>query len=187
VCEFIGCQDVRIFREEALDQTAMELRLQIRAALRDDCEAVISIQRIEQRGEHDTTCSDAEQHERFDLIGAENHVKIRSGKCADAMLCHDDVPRFGSKGRVDLAGCALEQLLMLGGRFENRQQLVPSIHLRQASSESNLHVNDGDPRVACSVQDAGSSVDERLWWLCVNRYDAALTIQSEDRAFTDLE
>jgi hypothetical protein len=38
-------------------------------------------------------------------------VKIRSGECADAMLCHDDVPRFGSKDRVDLAGCALEQLL----------------------------------------------------------------------------
>ena len=103
------------------------------------------------------------------------------------MLCHDDVPWFGSRGMMDLAGCALEQLSMLWGRFKSRQKLVPSTHLRQARSESNLHVNDEDPRVACSMQDAGSSVDERLWWLRVNRYDAALTIQSEDRAFTDIE
>jgi hypothetical protein len=85
-------------------------------------------------------------------------VKIRSGKCADATLCHDDVPRFGSKGRVDLVGYALEQLLMLGGRFESRQQLVPYTHLRQASSESNLHVNDEDPALhaACKTPEARS-------------------------------
>jgi hypothetical protein len=72
----------------------MQFQIEIGAAVLDDDEAVIGVGGFEKRGKDDAAGGNAEEDERFNVIGAEDHFEVSAGEAADAVLGDDDVVGF---------------------------------------------------------------------------------------------
>jgi hypothetical protein len=116
VDEFAGGEDLRAFGEELVEQGVMQFEIDVRAAVLDDDEAVVGVSGLEEGGEDDAAGGDAEEDERFDIIGAKDHFKVGACEGADAVLGDDDVVGLRSDRGVDRACGALEEALMAAKR-----------------------------------------------------------------------
>ena len=91
----------------------METGVHVGAAVFDDGEAEIGVGGFEQSGEHHTAGGDAEEDQRVNVVGAEDHGEIGAGEGADAMFRNDNFAFFRGDGRRDRAERSLKQVLPL--------------------------------------------------------------------------
>ena len=74
-----------------LDQTLVELGVEIGAAVPDDDDPVIEVERGERRRQDDAARRDAEHDQRVDVVRAQQQIEIGSGKGAHARLRHNEI------------------------------------------------------------------------------------------------
>jgi len=91
----------------------METGVEVGAAIFDNCEAEIGIGSLDQRRENDAAGGNAEQYQRINIVGPEDHREVCSGECADATLGNHDFAFFGSDRRGDRSERPLKQFLVL--------------------------------------------------------------------------
>ena len=77
----------------------MELGIQISTTILNNRDTEIGVNSFEQSGQDDAAGSNAKQNQRVNVIGAKDHIEIRTGKGADAMLGDDYVTLFRSDDR----------------------------------------------------------------------------------------
>jgi hypothetical protein len=120
----------------------METGVEVGAAIFDNREAEIGISSLDQRRENDAAGGNAEQYQRINIVGTEDHGEVRSGECADAMLGNDDFAFFGSDRRGDRSE-PLKEFLALSGRLNSPEENISRTNLRQSGTKANLDM--GNP------------------------------------------
>jgi hypothetical protein len=85
--EFAGGEDVGAFGDELVEQARMQFRLEVGAAVLDYDEAMIGIGGFVEGGEDYTTGGDAEEDERFDVVGAEDHFQVGASGKSSKEIC----------------------------------------------------------------------------------------------------
>ena len=118
----------------------METGVEVSATIFDNREAEIAIG-LSQRRKNYAAGGNAEQYERINIIGPEDHGKVRSGECADAMLGNDDFALFGGDRSGDRSDRRLKQFLMLRGGLNSPEENVPRTDLRQPGTKANLDMD----------------------------------------------
>lgn len=89
----------------------MYIRIGVDAAILHHNQAVVSVAGVKQRGEHDAAGGNAEQHERVDLLRAQNHLEVGSVERIDAVLRNDYLVVNGCDVWMNRACRALKHLL----------------------------------------------------------------------------
>src|SRR4029077_16311726 len=110
----------------------METGVEVGAAIFDNCEAEIGIGSLDQRRENDAAGGNAEQYQRINIVGPEDHREVRSGECADAMLGNHDFAFLGSDRRGDRSERPLKQFLVLSRGFNSSEEYISRTNLRHS-------------------------------------------------------
>jgi len=179
VDEFAGGEDLRAFGEELVEQGVMQFEIDVRAAVLDDDEAVVGVSGLEEGGEDDAAGGDAEEDERFDIIGAKDHFKVGACEGADAVLGDDDVVGLRSDRGVDRACGALEEALMLWRGLDGGEEKVAGADFWKIETKADLHVDDAQSGSAGALQD-GCGAGAQFLILDVDRDDAGLQVHAEE-------
>lgn len=132
----------------------MKFGVLVGAAVAQNDEAIIGVGGMEEGREDDAAGGDAEQDERLDFAGAEDHVEVRASEGADAVFGDDDVVCARGHGRMNRAGGAEEGLLMFGIRADGGEKHVARADFRETWAEADLDVDDGDAGSAGAIKDA---------------------------------
>ena len=165
--------------KELRKETLVQIGIEIGAAVLDYCESVIGVTGLKKSGENDATGRDAEQDERLNIVGAENHGQVGTGEGAHTMLGDDDFAFRGRERRVDASQWLLKQTLMSQRRLHCAESLISGTHFRKTGAKTYFNVDDGHVRRACVIQDAGDARKKSvLISLGVDGDDACLAIHT---------
>ena len=174
-----GREDGRPRRKQLRKKRLVQIRIEISAAVLDDCDAKIGVARLKKSGQDNSTGSDTEQNKSADVVGAKNHREVGTGKSADTVLSDDDFVFCGSKRRVNVAQRFLKQALMLRRSLDRSKELIPCSHLRKTSPKTNFNMEDRHVRCACVIQNAGSTRNKPiLITLGIDGHDTGLAIHT---------
>ena len=139
--------------KEFVEQAVMQFEIEVGAAVLDDDGAVIGIGGLEESGEDDAAGGDAEEDERFDVVGAEDQFEVSAGKGADAVLGDDDVAGFRSDGSVNRACGALEETLILWRGLDGREEEIARTDFGKIGTKADLHMNDAHSGSSGALED----------------------------------
>lgn len=178
--EIGGGEDSCAVGEEFIEEAGVEFGVEVGAAVAEDDEAIIGVGGMEQSGEDDAAGGDAEEDERVDFAGAEDHFEVRACEGADAVLGDDDVALARSHGGMNRAGGAEESLLMLGIGADGGEERVARADFGEARAEADLNVDDRDAGGAGAFEDARDAGEEGFRLLRVLRDDEGLEVHAED-------
>src|SRR5579863_4698652 len=103
------------------------------------------------------------------------------------MFRYNNVLRFGAERRMDGTGRALKKLLVLYVRFEPGKELVAAAHLRQTWTKTNLYMDDWHTGLPRCREHTRSALQEFFRRLNVDRHNAGLAIQGENRGACNIE
>lgn len=177
--EFAGGQDLCLAGEELVEQAVVQFLIEVGAAVLDDDEAVVSVGGFAEGGQYDAAGGDAEEDERFDVVGAKDHFEVGACEGADAVLGDDDVVRFGRDGGVNRAHGALEEALVLRGGLDGGEEKIARADFGKIRAEADLHVDDAHSGGASALQDA-CGTGEQVLILDVDGDDAGLQVHTEN-------
>ena len=84
----------------------MHLCIWVGAAISDDDQPIIQIASVANGRQHDAAGLDTREHQRVDVVGAQQRLQVRANEGADAVLDHDRFPLSRRRGRMDCGSFA---------------------------------------------------------------------------------
>ena len=157
----------------------MQFEIEVGAAVLDDDEAVIGVCGLEEGGENDAAGGDAEEDERFDVVGAKDHVEVGAREGADAVLGDDDVVGLRRDDGVNRSRRTLKKALVLRRGLDGGEERIACADFGKIGTKADLHVDDAHCGGAGTLQDAGRT-GEQFLILDVDGDDAGLEVHAED-------
>jgi len=159
----------------------METGVEVSAAIFDNREAEIGIGCLDQRRENDAAGRNAEQYQRINIVGPEDHGEVGAGEGTDAMLGDDNFALFRCDDSRDRSERFLKQLLMLRRGFNGAEEYVSRTDLRQPGTKPDLDMDNGYAGGTRVVEDTcGTSQEAVFVGFGVDGNDAGLAIHAQD-------
>ena len=92
----------------------MTLGIEIRATVWGHDQTIVSICGIDHSGKNDAAGGDSQHDQSIDFTRSQNHIEIGTGKRVDPVLGYNNVLTLRRERCMDGAGCAFENLAVLG-------------------------------------------------------------------------
>jgi len=175
-----GGHDSRLAWKDLVDEAGVNALVQIRATILDDDDAIVSIGRVERGREDGAACRDPKEDQRVDVVGAEQSIEIRTGKCIDAVLGDDDLAGLRRDGYVYSAAIALKKELVRRGGFHGAEEDIARTRFWNAGAEADFHVKHRNAHLSRRSHHLGRARQERGVFY-IERDDAGLHVEAEDR------
>ena len=159
----------------------METGVEVSAAIFNNREAEIGIGSLDQRRENDAAGRNAEQYQRINIVGPEDHGEVGAGEGTDAMLGDDNFALFRRDDSRDRSERFLKQFLMLRRGFNGAEEYVSRTDLRQPGTKPDLDMDNGYAGGTRVVEDACGTSQEGVFVVFgVDGNDAGLAIHAQD-------